>query len=64
MFLVTKFGNRWTDIEKSGKQAGTLGGFVVDGSKAYAEEAIESSIKRLHGFTPDVWIVHRIDKSM
>ncbi|KAL8278863.1 hypothetical protein RQP46_008734 [Phenoliferia psychrophenolica] len=64
VFLITKFGNRWTDIEKSGKLGGTLGGFVVDGSKEYAAEAIDASIKRMNGITPDVWVVHRIDKTV
>ena len=61
---MTKFGNRWTGIEKSSKLAGATAAFVVDGSPEYAAEAIDSSITRMQGIIPDVWIVHRIDKSV
>ena len=51
VFLITKFGGR---IEN--------GKMTISGSKEYAAQAIDASIKRL-GTKPDAWILHRIDKS-
>ncbi|KAK4704947.1 hypothetical protein P7C70_g1253, partial [Phenoliferia sp. Uapishka_3] len=62
--LNYRSGNRWTDIEKTGKSRGTIAAFVIDGSPEYAAEAIDSSIARMGGIKPDAWIVHRIDKDV
>ncbi|GAA5914905.1 aldo/keto reductase [Sporobolomyces salmoneus] len=53
VFLVTKFGNKGS----------MSSGYTVDGSPAYAREALEASISRLGGLYPDAWIAHRIDKN-
>ena len=37
---------------------------MIDGSAEYAAEALDASIERMQGITPDAWIVHRIDKSV
>ncbi|KDE05405.1 aldo/keto reductase [Microbotryum lychnidis-dioicae p1A1 Lamole] len=52
VFLVSKWGLRWG--------SSIPGGFKVDGSPEYFEQAIEASIKRL-GFTPDAYLLHRVD---
>ncbi|SCZ90593.1 BZ3500_MvSof-1268-A1-R1_Chr1-3g02087 [Microbotryum saponariae] len=52
VFLVSKWGLRWG--------SNIPGGFKVDGSPEYLEQAIEASIKRL-GFTPDAYLLHRVD---
>ncbi|SCV68577.1 BQ2448_698 [Microbotryum intermedium] len=52
VFVVSKWGLRWgPDIP---------GGFTIDGSPDYFEQALEASIKRL-GFSPDGYLLHRVD---
>ncbi|KAM0790232.1 hypothetical protein ACM66B_005544 [Microbotryomycetes sp. NB124-2] len=51
IFVISKWGIRWTD------------GFKTDGSPEYLRESINDSIKRL-GFTPDAYLLHRIDKTI
>ncbi|KAK4049845.1 hypothetical protein OIV83_003901 [Microbotryomycetes sp. JL201] len=50
VFLITKWGVR------------TTSGFEADGSAEYCHKSIEESIDRL-GFTPDAYLLHRIDKN-
>ncbi|KAK4049844.1 hypothetical protein OIV83_003900 [Microbotryomycetes sp. JL201] len=54
IFLISKWGNKWGEgIEF----------FKVDGSPEYFKKAIDASIERL-GFTPDAYLLHRIDKDV
>jgi aryl-alcohol dehydrogenase-like predicted oxidoreductase len=52
--LATKFGLRWSDDDAAAPT-------TVDGSPAYAAEAIDASLRRLGVDHVDLWYLHRLD---
>ncbi|KAL8279700.1 hypothetical protein RQP46_008013 [Phenoliferia psychrophenolica] len=58
VFLITKWGNRWTGLENTTKLGGATAAVSIPSS------SIDASIARMQGITPDAWINHRVDKSV